>query len=248
MVMPWPVDGDVLQVQGLAFVRGDAVDEGSQSYRPVAVQRGPEIEIQAAEATMLGARDGDADAIPSWVENPLGIQRRDWNARWHLAPSVTPWIIVGDTAAFRRCPEVVSVATDEEPEDNRITEGLVEERTRRTDRATRLLIDGLVANTSEISKLKVSTVNWRLLTPVLGAAAMAIITFSSRNTASTVRDAVERGDRHAAEQLRAIREEMAELKRAAAYSKGTFDVVGEKRPAAAVVKEVREATADGGTR
>lgn len=140
------------------------------------------------------------------------------------------------------------MATDEAPEDGRIAAGLAEERTKRTDRATRLLIDGLVANTTEISKLKASTVNWRLLTPVLGAAAMAILGFSSKNTASTVRDAVERGDRFTAEQLRAMREELAELRKGAAYAKGTFDVVGEKRPAAAVVKEVREATADGGTR
>lgn len=121
----------------------------------------------------------------------------------------------------------------------------------RTDAGARKFIDRVdtmrneVADlTTEVVKLKASAVPWNLLISILGGAAVVITGASWKVMNSNL----ERTDRLQAEQLRAIREDMTELRRAAVYSQGTYDVQVAKRPAAIVAREVQAATADAGTK
>lgn len=122
---------------------------------------------------------------------------------------------------------------------------------KRTDAGSRKIIDRLDIMRGEIEDLRVDaakSVKWDKLVVMLGAAAATIVS----GAWAVIKLSEARSDRYQAEQIRQLREDMASLRGAVpkveAYARGSYQVQVEKRPAAAVVKEVREATADGGTR
>lgn len=132
----------------------------------------------------------------------------------------------------------------------------------RTDAGARKVVDRIDAMrnevadlTTEVVVLKASSVKWDRLIFILGSASLTIVGGAWRVTTSSA----DRSDRLQAEQLRVIREDMAELRKAAVYSQGSFAVTVEKRAPAVVAKEVQAtlamdagarqaATADGGSK
>lgn len=138
------------------------------------------------------------------------------------------------------------MATEEPPFDPNATGFIV-----RTDAGARKIIDRIDQLRDdfgelhgELGKVKEASVRWDRLLFILGSAATVIVGAAWKVTTNSV----ERGDKWMATQVNQLRGEMSELRKGAAYAKGSYDVQVEKRPAAAVAKEVQAATSDAGTR
>jgi hypothetical protein len=124
---------------------------------------------------------------------------------------------------------------------------------RRTDAGSRKIIDRIDSMRDEIADLKAdqrNAVRWDKLAVTLGSAATVIIGGAWAITKSSEA----RTDRIAAEQLRAIRSELAEIRRAdmpkvEAYAKASAQVLTKDKSPAEAKKELAVSSAlDGGTR